>query len=634
MLDQDTKKIIDTARDILVGKLPAPNTQVDQITLAMLYKFMDDIDQEVIEFGGNAKYFANEFKKYSWREIMRNSVGAQERMNLYIEALSKFSNHEQLPETFKEIFKNATVPYREPEILTMFLKEIGKLEYLSDSEKLGDGYEYLLSILGSQGGLGQFRTPRHIIDFIVEIVDPLKTDKILDPACGTAGFLISAYKHIVMKEEYEKLTYDEKNRILSNITGYDIEPSMVRIAKMNMYLHGCVSPDIAEYDTLTMDDYWSEKFDVILANPPFMTPKGGISPHNRFQVKANRTEILFVDYILEHLRLDGRAGIIVPDSVLFNPSSKFEAVRRMLLDNNVYAVVSLPTGVFLPYSEVKTSIIFVDKSIAKRSDSVLFVDVLSDGFKLSMSRKEKDENDLIWALEVIKEFKQSVLSGKKFKLTELDPNLVKVISKEEIKEDKCYLLSKKYRFIDYSSKKYNFVSLKGKIIESKERVGELEIPVWSVSNRDGFVRNEGYFSDRVASDDISNYKIVKPGYFAYNPARINVGSIAYNDTELTGCVSPMYTVFSIKETVNLNNKYLFSLLKSTHFIQEFSEGAYGSVRQQLRFADLADMHIPYPEQGKINEMINKIKKQEAIQAELSSIQKSISDSIDDLFSED
>ena len=117
-----------------------------------------------------------------------NSVGAQERMNLYIEALSKFSNHDQLLKLLKEIFKNATVPYREPEILTMFLEEIGKLEYLSDSEKLGDGYEYLLSILGSQGRLGQFRTPRHIIDFIVEIVDPLKTDKILDPACGTAGF--------------------------------------------------------------------------------------------------------------------------------------------------------------------------------------------------------------------------------------------------------------------------------------------------------------------------------------------------------------------------------------------------------------------------------------------------------------
>ena len=177
----------------------------------MLYKFMDDIDQEVIEFGGKAKYFADEFKKYSWREIMRNSIGSQERMNLYIEALSKFSGHDQLPETFKEIFKNATVPYREPEILTMFLKEIGKLEYLGDSEKLGDGYEYLLSILGSQGGLGQFRTPRHIIDFIVEIVDPQKTDKVLDP--WDCWILIPAYKHIV-KRKYEKLTYDEKQNFI------------------------------------------------------------------------------------------------------------------------------------------------------------------------------------------------------------------------------------------------------------------------------------------------------------------------------------------------------------------------------------------------------------------------------------
>lgn len=633
MLDQETKKIIDTARDILVGKLPAPNTQVDQITLAMLYKFMDDIDQEVIEYGGKAKYFADEYKKYSWREIMRNSVGSQERMNLYIEALSKFSNNDQLPETFKEIFKNATVPYREPEILTMFLKEIGHLEYLGDSEKLGDGYEYLLSILGSQGGLGQFRTPRHIIDFIVEIVNPLKTDKILDPACGTAGFLISAFKHIVIKEEYEKLTYDEKNRILSNITGYDIEPSMVRIAKMNMYLHGCISPDIAEYDSLTMDDYWSEKFDVILANPPFMTPKGGISPHNRFQVKAKRTEVLFVDYILEHLRMDGRAGIIVPDSVLFNPNSKFEAVRRMLLDKNIYAVVSLPTGVFLPYSEVKTSVIFVDKSIAKRANSVLFVDVLSDGFKLSMSRKEKQENDLIWALELIKEWKASVLSGVEFKHPEQNSELVKVVSKDIIVKDKCFLLGKKYKFVDYSNKKYNFTSLKGKIIESKERVMDQEIPVWSVSNREGFVRNEGYFNDRVASDDVSNYKIVKPGYFAYNPARINVGSIAYNDTNLIGCVSPMYTVFKIKKNEQLNAKYLFTLLKSNHIIQEFSDGAYGSVRQQLRFSDLEEMFVPFPSSEKINEMINMITEYENKQRELNTIQNKMSNSIDDLFSE-
>ena len=210
MLDQKTKKIIDSARDILVGKLPAPNTQVEQITLAMLYKFMDDIDKETIDMGGNAMYFANDFAKYSWREIMKQSIGSQERMNLYVEALEKFYIHPNLPKTFKQIFKNATVPYRDPEVLTLFLREINSFNY-DDSETLGDAYEYLLSILGSQGELGQFRTPRHIIDFIVDMVNPQKEDTILDPACGTAGFLISAYKHIIRTKD---LTYEEKKNIL------------------------------------------------------------------------------------------------------------------------------------------------------------------------------------------------------------------------------------------------------------------------------------------------------------------------------------------------------------------------------------------------------------------------------------
>lgn len=209
MLDNETKKIIDNARDILVGKLPAPNTQVEQMTLAMLYKFMDDIDIESISIGGVATYFSGEYEKYSWHNIMKKSVCAQKRMNLYIEALDRFYLHSDLPNTFKEIFKNATVPYRDPEVLTLFLKEIDKLNYCN-SEILGDGYEYLLSILGSQGKLGQFRTPRHIIDFIVKVVNPQKNEKILDPACGTGGFLISAFKHITKSNS--NMTYDKKNK--------------------------------------------------------------------------------------------------------------------------------------------------------------------------------------------------------------------------------------------------------------------------------------------------------------------------------------------------------------------------------------------------------------------------------------
>jgi len=244
MLDSKIKKIIDTARDILVGKIPAPNTQVEQITLAMLYKFMDDMDKISINMmGGKASFFSGEFEKYSWNEIMASKVGAQLRFNLYSEAIEKFYSHPTLPQTFRDIFKNASIPYKDPEILTMFLKEIDKISYDNDSEVLGDAYEYLISILGSQGNLGQFRTPRHIIDFITELVDPKKDSTILDPACGTAGFLISAYKHI-LKENTDKvlgdkLNYDEKRNVLNNITGYDIEPSMIKIAEMNMFLHGC-----------------------------------------------------------------------------------------------------------------------------------------------------------------------------------------------------------------------------------------------------------------------------------------------------------------------------------------------------------------------------------------------------------
>lgn len=189
MLNTKTKSAIDSARDILVGKIPSPSAQVEQITLAMLYKSMDDMDQESIQHGGKATYFADKYEQYSWRKIMSKTVDAQKRYNLYTKALEEFYSHDKLPQTFKDIFKNASVPFKEADILTMFLKEIDKGLSYEDSEQLGDAYEYLLSVLGSQGELGQFRTPRHIIDMMVEIVDPKKTDTILDPACRNCGVL-------------------------------------------------------------------------------------------------------------------------------------------------------------------------------------------------------------------------------------------------------------------------------------------------------------------------------------------------------------------------------------------------------------------------------------------------------------
>ncbi|MEO7796521.1 MAG: N-6 DNA methylase [Opitutaceae bacterium] len=195
MLDSATKRRIDTARDILVGKVPDPKSQVEQITIALIYKFMDDMDAQAEELGGKRKFFAGDFAKYGWAKLMSPATAGEERIALYAEGMVKMPQNPGVPKFFRDIFKNAFLPYRDPETLKLFLKEIDGFTY-DHSERLGDAFEYLLSVLGSQGDAGQFRTPRHIIDFIVKVVDPKKTDTILDPACGTAGFLISAYKHI------------------------------------------------------------------------------------------------------------------------------------------------------------------------------------------------------------------------------------------------------------------------------------------------------------------------------------------------------------------------------------------------------------------------------------------------------
>src|SRR5512136_1506533 len=259
MLDTDTKRRIDTARDILVGKVPDPKSQVEQITIALIYKFMDDMDAESEEFGGKRKFFANEFARYGWAKLMRLGLGGHETLNLYAEAIAKMPENPGIPLLFRDIFKNAYLPYRDPETLRAFLKIIDEFTY-DHSERLGDAFEYLLSILGSQGDAGQFRTPRHIIDFMVEIMDPKKHETILDPACGTAGFLISSYRHIIKQNSTtyqdeknnssnsnrsqsvydviiasngysgDKLSADDRKILADNMHGYDISPDMVRLS--------------------------------------------------------------------------------------------------------------------------------------------------------------------------------------------------------------------------------------------------------------------------------------------------------------------------------------------------------------------------------------------------------------------
>ena len=449
MLDTDTKRRIDTARDILVGKVPDPKSQVEQITIALIYKFMDEMDAESEELGGKRKFFTKEYARYGWTKLMAPSLGGHEMLTLYGEGISKMPENPGIPSLFRDIFKNAYLPYRDPETLKAFLKIIDEFSY-DHSERLGDAFEYLLSILGSQGDAGQFRTPRHIIDFMVEVLAPKKGETILDPACGTAGFLISAYKYILRtnidKKGVGNLTLDDKERLAKNFKGYDISPDMVRLSLVNLYLHGFADPHIYEYDTLTSEERWNEFADVILANPPFMSPKGGIKPHKRFSIQAKRSEVLFVDYMAEHLKPTGRAAIIVPEGIIFQSQTAYKELRKMLVENSLVAVVSLPAGCFNPYSGVKTSILILDKSIAKRSDTVGFFKVENDGFGLGAQRRAFDKNDLPQVQAELAAYLQALRTKASTESSLALTSTAQIVPKEKIAANGDYNLSgERYR---------------------------------------------------------------------------------------------------------------------------------------------------------------------------------------------
>ncbi|MBP9102183.1 MAG: N-6 DNA methylase [Nitrosomonas sp.] len=488
MLDSETKRRIDSCRNMLVGKVPNPQSQVEQITIALIYKFMDDMDTEAEELGGKRSFFTGEFAKYGWSNLMAPGMGGFDMLNLYSEAIGKMNENPGMPALFRDIFKNAYLPYRDPETLRGFLKEINGFTY-DHAERLGDAFEYLLSVLGSQGDAGQFRTPRHIIDFMVEIIDPKKDESILDPACGTAGFLISSYKHILKhnsqdyqeqqdRETYDEqgiplelltldsplhykgdlLTLDDKKRLATNIRGYDISPDMVRLSLVNMYLHGFASPHIDEYDTLTSDEKWNELADIILANPPFMSPKGGIKPHKRFSVAATRSEVLFVDYIAEHLTPNGRAAVIVPEGIIFQSGNAYKQLREMLVKSYLVAVISLPAGVFNPYSGVKTSVLVLDKRLAKKTDAILFAKISNDGYNLGAQRRPIDKNDLPAAVRNIKAWLESLRNGAAFDV-ECIANL-SLVDKEKIGENGEWNLSgERYRSNDALQTTFDMVEL-------------------------------------------------------------------------------------------------------------------------------------------------------------------------------
>jgi type I restriction enzyme M protein len=310
--------------------------------------------------------------------------------------------------TFGEYMKDAQLMITKPSLLVSAVEKVSALP-IADGDAKGDLYEYLLSKLTTAGINGQFRTPRHIIRFMVELLKPTPTEVVGDPACGTAGFLVGVMEYL--KDNYTsskgKLVADDgtvvntgdllkpyedhiQNRMFH---GFDFDTTMLRVASMNLMLHGVENPDIHNQDTLSSafpDRYPQQaegEFNVILANPPFKgsLDEGDVHSTLTAKVKTKKTELLFIVLILRMLKKGGRSATIVPDGVLFGSSKAHKELRRLLVDEHqLEAVISLPSGVFKPYAGVSTAIIVFQKG--GTTESVFFYDVAADGYSLDDKR--------------------------------------------------------------------------------------------------------------------------------------------------------------------------------------------------------------------------------------------------------
>lgn len=588
----DINKIIKDARNVLVGKVPDPQSQIDQITLALIYKFMDAKDAEAVTLGVEPQFFVGESADYSFSKIMKATSNSKQ-YEMYTKGIDLLQKRTDLPETFTSVFKDAFIPYRDASTLHLFLEEIDKIP-TDNTEILGTAFEDLLSIMGSQGDAGQFRTPRHIINMIVDIVEPKKGETILDPACGTAGFLISAYNKI----NEQDLTIEEREKLINEgLVGYDINPNMVKLSQVNLFLHGCKKPNIHLYDTLTEKDYWKNNYDVILANPPFMTPRGGIRPHELFSaINANRSEVLFTYYIAKHLKGNGRAGIIVPEGVVFQSANAYKNLRKMLVDENyLYAVISLPAGVFNPYSGVKTSVLLIDKALAKRMDKILFVKMNNDGFDLGAQRRPIEKNDIPNIIDIVKRFAFCVSTESENDFVD-ESGLSIVIDKTQIAQNDYVLVGDRYKKEPIRESQYRLYKLEQLLLKVNYRIKIPKSEFKTVGGIPIIDQSENF---------IAGYTDLENSVYHFDKAIICFGDhtriLKYIDFDFALGADGVKILLPNE---NVNTKYLYYLLLSTPV------ESHGYSRH---YAYLKNKEIPVPP----------IEIQEQIVAELESYQKII-----------
>ena len=320
---------------------------------------------------------------------------------------------------------------------------------ISDRDMQGDLYEYMLGKLATAGRNGQFRTPKHIREMMVELIAPTPDDIICDPACGTAGFLVSAAEYI--RKNYEDTMTSEQWEVYAStmFSGFDTDRTMLRISAMNLMLHSINNPDVDYKDSVSKRNNISSKYTVCLANPPFKGTVDADSIHDNLKAVTNtkKTELLFLALFLRLLKKGGRCACIVPDGVLFGSSNAHKSIRKEIIENHqLQAVISMPSGVFKPYAGVSTAVLVFTKTGAGGTDNVWFYDMKADGFSLDDKRSEIQDNDIP---DIIQRFRNLENEAER-KRTEQSF----LVPKQEIVDNGYDLSINKYKQVEYVAIEY------------------------------------------------------------------------------------------------------------------------------------------------------------------------------------
>jgi len=417
MITGELKNKVDSIWDtIWTGGITSPITVLEQITYLMFMKLLDD-NQLKAEAGANAlgiqlkkKVFGDgicvisenphvetEYRNLRWNVFHNFEPGAMftNVQNYVFPFIKQIGDGKDT--AFSRYMKDTVFLIPTPKVLAKVVDGIDAMD-MNNKDIMGDVYEYLLGKIAAAGENGQFRTPRHIIRMMVELMKPTLEDHILDPAMGSAGFLLESSNYVTKHYSKELMRAENANKFKTEMfSGFDTDQSMLRIGAMNMMLHGVEDPNIKYQDSLSGDNNERNCYSLIMANPPFTGSvfQEEISKDLLALCKTRKTELLFLALFTKMLEVGGRCACIVPDGVLFGSSTAHKAIRKELVDNQkLTAVISMPSGVFKPYAGVSTAILIFTKTNAGGTDKVWFYDMTADGYSLDDKRSPIADNDI------------------------------------------------------------------------------------------------------------------------------------------------------------------------------------------------------------------------------------------------